>query len=107
MANVVRRERDFEEVVLKSEIPVVVDFWAPWCAPCQALNPILEELERNYQGRVRFARLNVEENPKIPARFGVRSLPSIFVFKNGVVVANLVGAVSKENLQKLVESWIG
>jgi len=106
MAQMLKLERDFDELVLKSELPVVVDFWAPWCAPCQALNPVLEELEKIYQGRIRFAKLNVEENPQIPAQFGVRSLPSIFVFKKGTVVANLVGLINLDKVKQLVENWI-
>ena len=106
MAQMLIRERDFEELVLNSELPVVVDFWAPWCAPCLALNPVLEELEKAYQGRIRVAKLNVEENPQIPAKLGVRSLPSVFIFKKGTVVANLVGLVSIEKVKQLVENWI-
>lgn len=106
MAQMLIRERDFEEMVLKSELPVVVDFWAPWCAPCLALNPVLEELEKAYQGRVRFAKLNVEENPQVPARLGVRALPSLFIFKKGTVVANLVGLMSLEKVKQLVENLI-
>jgi len=106
MAEMLIRERDFEELVLKSDLPVVVDFWAPWCAPCQALNPVLEELEKAYQGRIRFAKLNVEENPQIPAQLGVRSLPSLFVFKKGTVVANLVGLTNLDKIKQIVENWV-
>lgn len=106
MAQMLIRERDFEEKVLKSELPVLVDFWAPWCAPCQALNSVLEELEKTYEGRIRVAKVNVEENPQLPAQLGVRSLPSIFFFSKGEVVANLVGLINLDKVKKLVESWI-
>ncbi len=106
MAQMLIRERDFEEKVLKSELPVLVDFWAPWCAPCQALNSVLEELEKTYEGRIRVAKVNVEENPQLPALLGVRSLPSIFFFSKGAVVANLVGLINLDKVKKLVESWI-
>jgi len=106
MAEKLNVERDFNDVVLNSELPVIVDFWAPWCQPCQALNPVLEELEKTYQGRVRFAKLNVEEIPQVPAQLGVRSLPSIFVFKNGSVIANLVGFINRDRVRELLERAI-
>ena len=99
-------ERDFNDVVQNSELPVIVDFWAPWCQPCQALNPVLDELEHTYQGRARFAKVNVEEIPQVPAQLGVRSLPSIFVFKNGSVIANLVGFISRDRVRELLERSI-
>ena len=106
MAELLNLERDFEERVLKSNVPVIVDFWAPWCKPCYELNPVIDELERIYQGRVRFAKLNVEENNKIAAQLGVRALPTLFVFKDGMVVANLVGFITPEKIKNLVESWV-
>ena len=106
MCEKLNAERDFDEVVLKSKLPVIVDFWAPWCAPCQALNPVLDELEHTYEGRVKFTKLNVEEIPQVPAQLGVRSLPSIFVFKNGSVIANLVGFVNRDRVRELLERAI-
>jgi thioredoxin 1 len=103
MSEKLTREKDFEEKVLKSKLPVIVDFWAPWCVPCQALNPVLDELEKNYTGRINFTKLNVEENPQITAQLGVRSLPSLFVFKNGSVVGNLVGLVNRDKVRELLE----
>jgi thioredoxin 1 len=103
MCEKLKQERDFDEIVMKSKLPVIVDFWAPWCGPCAALNPILDELEKSYQGRAKFAKLNVEEIPQVPAQLGVRSLPSIFVFKNGSVIANLVGFSSRDKVRELVE----
>ena len=106
MCEKLNQERDFDEKVPKSKLPVIVDFWAPWCAPCQALNPVLDELEKNYQGRATFAKVNVEEIPQVPAQLGVRSLPSIFVFKNGSVIANLVGFINRDKVRELLERSI-
>jgi thioredoxin 1 len=94
-------DSNFDEAI-KSEKPVLVDFWAEWCGPCKMIGPVVEELAGDYEGKAVVAKLNVDENPQVTARFGVRSIPTLLVFKNGEVVDKQIGAVPKSVLaQKL------
>ncbi len=86
----------FEAEVLKSEAPVLVDFWAPWCGPCKSMLPVIEEVAKDYEGKVKIVKVNVDENAETPQQFNVMSIPSFFVFKGGEVAANFVGVKTKE-----------
>ena len=94
----------FENDVLKSSEPVLLDFWAEWCGPCKMIAPILDEAANEYKGRVRIAKLNIDENPQTPPRFGIRGIPTLILFKNGKVEAQKVGAVSKSQLAAFLDS---
>lgn len=96
-------DNEFEEKVLNSETPVVVDFWAPWCGPCRVIAPVLEELVEEYGGKVIVAKVNVDENPSSPSRFGVRGIPTLIGFKGGEAVDQVVGAVPKNQLAQMFD----
>ncbi len=96
-------DADFETQVLKADVPVLVDFWASWCAPCKAIAPLIEELAASYDGKVRVCKVNVDENPATPGKYGVRGIPTLILFKNGKVVDQLVGAVPKNQLESLLQ----
>ena len=97
-------DQEFEEQVLNAETPVLVDFWADWCAPCKMIAPIVEDLANEYDGKVRFAKVDVDSNPMTATKFGIRSIPTLLVFKNGEPVDMVVGAVPKEVLKKRLDT---
>jgi thioredoxin len=91
-------ETSFEQAVLQSPVPVLVDFWAPWCGPCKMISPLLDEIARENGGSVRVAKINVDDNPSLAARFGVKSIPTLLVFKDGQVRDSQIGLTSKQAL---------
>jgi len=93
----------FEDEILKSDIPAMVDFWAAWCGPCRAIAPVVEELARDYQGKVKVAKMNVDENPKTPVKFGIRAIPTLIIFKGGQVVEQITGAVSRSLIENALK----
>ena len=94
----------FEEEVLNSDIPVLVDYWAEWCGPCKMIAPILEEIVGDYADKIKIAKLNIDENPNTPPKFGIRGIPTLMLFKNGEVEATKVGALSKSQLTAFIDS---
>ena len=106
MATIQVTDATFEEEVLKSDKPVVLDFWAPWCGPCKMIGPSLEEISDEMADKITVAKINIDENPNTPTQFGVRGIPTMLVFKNGEAAATKVGAVSKTAIVEWIEDSI-
>ena len=98
---------NFEAEVIKSEKPVLVDFWAAWCTPCQMVSPIVEEIAKDYADRLKVGKVNVDQNSKTASQFGIMSIPSLLLFKDGKVVDQVIGAVPKEHLKEKVDKILG
>jgi len=99
-------DSSFKVDVLDSEVPVLVDFWAPWCGPCRMVAPVVEEIAAQYEGQLKVVKVNTDENPNIAGQYGIRSIPTLMIFKNGEKVDTVVGAVPKTTLSKAVEPYL-
>ncbi len=100
-------DANFSNTVKESALPVMVDFWAPWCGPCRLVAPIVEELAEAYSGRLQVAKVNTDDSPSVASQFNIRSIPTLLFFKNGQVVDQVIGAVPKDRLQRKVEEILG
>jgi thioredoxin len=99
-------DNNFDSEALKADKPVLVDFWAPWCAPCRMVGPIIEELATSYTGKVKIGKLNTDDNPNIASRYGIMSIPTILLFKNGEIVDRVVGAVPKKDFERMLSPHV-
>ena len=103
MAEIIITEENFENEVLNSDKPVLVDFWAQWCGPCRMLGPIIEEIANDYEGKVKVGKLNVDEQPTLASKYGIASIPTVIVFKNGKPEKTLVGLRSKNEIENMIK----
>jgi len=101
MANQIT-DGNFEQEVIQSEVPVLIDFWAPWCGPCRAMGPVIDELSEEYAGQVKIVKMNVDENSATPGKYGIRAIPTLILFKDGEVVDQSTGAVSKSSIKEMI-----
>ena len=99
-------DTSFKQDVLESDIPVLVDFWAPWCGPCRMVAPVVDEIAQQYEGKVKVVKLNTDENPQVASQYGIRSIPTLMIFKGGQRVDMVVGAVPKTTLANTLEKYI-
>jgi thioredoxin 1 len=99
-------DSNFEQEVLKSSLPVLVDFWAPWCGPCKSIAPVLEDLATEFDGQLLIMKMNVDDNPNTPSKFDVRGIPNLVIFKNGEAVDQIVGAVPKDQLLSAIKKVV-
>ncbi len=99
-------DSSFDSDVLKSDLPVLIDFWAPWCGPCKTIAPVVEELAKEYAGRLKIVKMNVDDNPQTPSKYGVRGIPNLIIFKGGQVRDQIVGAVPKSQLVKAINAVV-
>ena len=97
-------DSNFDQTVLQAKMPVLVDFWAVWCGPCHMVAPVVEELAGEYEGKVTFAKLNVDENPKTASQYGIMSIPTLLIFKDGAPVSNIIGFRPKPELKKSIDA---
>jgi len=99
-------DKNFEIEVINSDVPVLIDFWAPWCGPCRAIGPVVDELAKDYDGKLKVVKMNVDDNPLTPSKFGVRSIPNLLLFKNGQVKDQIVGAVPKGHFVQAIDKIV-
>ena len=99
-------DAEFEKEVLKADTPVLVDFWAPWCGPCKSIAPVIEELAKEYQGRIKFAKINVDNNKEAAMKYNVRGIPNLILFKNGSLQEQMVGVIAKQDLVSAIQKLV-
>jgi thioredoxin 1 len=106
MAVITLTEANWNEEVINSDVPVLVDFWAPWCGPCRIIAPIIEELAGEFEGRIKVGKLNTDENPNIAMQYGIRAIPTVMLFKDGEVVDTRIGVQPKDALRQMMEAHV-